>query len=218
MATLLAQRRAVRPLPFANGWIRTHSACTQAQRSTIAASWSTSGSCPIGSSASNLATSSWSFASKRASSSATFAEFTPKFEPAFTWTFSSPGSPRNAPTNPESRASKPSIARVCQRLAASSVGVLRCDAHRAISWSICERFLRNCGLSSSQLGTEKISNHALDGSHWLKLSADEFPLYRLSLNRVFDPHFGFEKGVDCVLEIRILLSIIPEPSQMNFQS
>ena len=35
-----AHSRAVRPFPFAKGWIRTHSACAQAHRSRTASSWS----------------------------------------------------------------------------------------------------------------------------------------------------------------------------------
>src|SRR3984957_17372906 len=71
MARLFAHSRAVRPLPFAKGWIRVHSACAQAQRSTTAAIWSLFGSWPIGSDASSWATSVLSFFSKRFSSPAT---------------------------------------------------------------------------------------------------------------------------------------------------
>src|SRR5260370_40920596 len=97
--------------------------------------------------------------------------------------FLSLGSARNAAIDRGLGTFKPRMRRICQARAISSVGFSRFSAALRMSLRTCARFCRNWGLSSSQLGTEKISNLALNGACRLELSVDELALGRLALGR-----------------------------------
>ena len=58
----------------------------------------------------------------------------------------------------------------------------------------------------------------MNRSRWLELSVDEVPDNRLTFERVFKGCFGFHERVECVLEPRILLTILSKRCQVSFQA
>ncbi len=161
MPRLFAQRRAARPLPLRNGWMRTHSECAHAHTSITAASWSTSSAVPARIKASSRETAFCSTCSKATSAGTTSRDAIPRREPISTSTFSSPGSPRNFPTAPILGTVKPVRNSRCQLRAAARLGLTRRRASSRIRWSNPCRLCLNFGLSSSQSGMEQAANFRL---------------------------------------------------------
>ncbi len=98
MAIALVSSWAVRPLPLAKGWIRTHSECAHAQVSITANNPSSSGSSFGATDTSSLLSTLSIVDSNSASSFATWSGCVPRCLPMLTSHLFSGGSPRTTPT------------------------------------------------------------------------------------------------------------------------
>jgi len=192
MNSEFAQMRAVRPLPLANGWIRTHSACAHAQRSITFDRPSSSSSLPFGYRASKISTALRRLCSNAFNSSATLLGGTPSWRPIRTPVVSRPCSPRKRPTYLTSGTSRPAIVSHCHWRAASIVGT---SLRLALSRTACRtwvRFLPSRGLSASQSATKGFAHHRLSWCLFRSsLSPSVVSLYWSSLNGVGGPKSSF---------------------------
>src|SRR3954453_798772 len=106
---------------------------------------------------------------------------------------------------------------ICQRLAISTVGALRCLESSAISSRMRVRFCRNWGLSSSQSGTYYLANFSLHRASWCRRVVVLVTFDRPSFKGVFYGSLGVHECRHCTLEAGIFLPIISEVLQIRLE-